>query len=301
MPKKALIIIDMQKDYFPGGKWALDGIEAASAKAAAVLEAARAAGDLVVHVRHEFEAPDAPFFLAGSEGAEIHDRVRPEGREAVVLKHQVNAFRDTDLKEILDRNGIEDLVICGAMSHMCIDAATRAAADLGHRVTLIHDACATRDLDFNGVTVPAAQAHAAFMSPLGFAYATLVSADAYLGTVDVRAAVEAASGKWRDAFNAGDAAACAAAYEDDAVMIAKPFGTFSGRDEIRGFWEKIIADGFAAVEYLEPQIEVLDPTSAVLSANWRMNNAHGVITKELWVLQEDGTALLREDAFEVTG
>jgi len=118
---------------------------------------------------------------------------------------------------------------------------------------------------------------------------------------NVLATVQAASRKWMAAFNAGDAAGCAANYEDDAVMVAKPFGKFTGRREIEAFWDKIIGDGFADVEYLEPEITVVDETSAVLSSKWRMNKAHGVITKELWVVQDDGIALLREDAFEVLG
>lgn len=117
----------------------------------------------------------------------------------------------------------------------------------------------------------------------------------------VLAAVQAASRQWMAAFNAGDAAGCAANYEEDAVMVVRPFGTFAGRREIQAFWEKIIADGFADVEYVEPDIKVVDETSAVLSSKWRMNKAHGIITKELWVVQDDGIALLREDEFEVLG
>jgi len=117
----------------------------------------------------------------------------------------------------------------------------------------------------------------------------------------VLAAVQSASRKWMAAFNAGDAAGCAANYEDDAVMVVKPFGTFTGRREIETFWDKIITDGFAAVEYVEPEIKVVDETSAVLSSKWRMNKAHGVITKELWVVRDDGIALLREDEFEILG
>jgi nicotinamidase-related amidase len=177
----ALVLIDIQNDYFPGGRWPLVGIEAAAANAARLLEAARAAGDLVVHVRHEFAGPEAPFFAPGSAGAEINPVVAPREGEAVVLKNQVNAFRDTGLEELLDRNGIEDLTIAGAMSHMCIDAATRAASDLGYRVRLAHDAAATCDQKFGGVVVPAAQTHAAFMAALGFAYAELRSTDELLG------------------------------------------------------------------------------------------------------------------------
>jgi nicotinamidase-related amidase len=180
VPKRALIVIDIQNDYFPGGKWALSGIDAAADNAARVLEAARNAGDLIVHVRHEFPTADAPFFAPGSFGAEIHAKVKPLPGETVVLKHQINSFRDTNLKGVLDRHGVTDVVICGAMSHMCVDAATRASNDLGYACTVIHDACASRDLEFNGVTVPAALAHAAFMSALQFGYARSVSTEQHL-------------------------------------------------------------------------------------------------------------------------
>lgn len=97
MPKRALVLIDIQNDYFPGGKWTLSGIDAAADNAARVLAAARAAGDLVVHVPHEFKPADAPFFAPGSDGAQIHPKVRAREGEPVVLKHHVNAFRETDL------------------------------------------------------------------------------------------------------------------------------------------------------------------------------------------------------------
>ncbi len=178
--KTALLVIDLQNDYFPGGKWICEGIEAATANAARLIAAARAAGDLVVHVRHEFASSEAPFFAPGTPGAEIHPDVTPAEGATVILKHYVNSFRDTDLKAVLERNGIEEVVICGAMSHLCIDGATRAADDFGYRCTVVHDACAARDLEFNGVRVPAAQVHAAFMAALSAAYAKVVSTDAHL-------------------------------------------------------------------------------------------------------------------------
>ncbi len=114
-------------------------------------------------------------------------------------------------------------------------------------------------------------------------------------------AVRAGSRRWQDAFNAGNAAGCAACYEETAVMNAKPFGAFSGRADIEAFWTKIIGDGYSDVTYIEPEIRVVDDRSAILSAKWEMNKAFGVITNELWVLQDDGNALLREDDFEVLG
>jgi nicotinamidase-related amidase len=188
MPRRALIIIDLQNDYFAGGRWVLEGADAAAANTARLLEAARRADDLVVHIRHEFPNADAPFFAPGSSGAEIHDSVRPLEGEPVIVKQYANAFRETTLQAMLEQEGITDLTICGAMSHMCVDAGTRAAADLGYPITVVHDACATRDLEFEGTTVPAAHVHAAYMSALGFAYASVCSTDAYLAAVAAESA-----------------------------------------------------------------------------------------------------------------
>lgn len=183
MARKALIVIDLQNDYFPGGKFPLVGTEAAAANAARLIAAARQAGDLVIHVRHESPADSGRFFAAGTPGAQTHDLVRAVPEETVVVKNRINAFRDTNLKALLDDAGVEDITIAGAMSHMCIDAATRAAADFGYRVTVVHDAVATRDLEFDGQAVSAAQVHAAFMAALAFAYARVVATEAYLAPV----------------------------------------------------------------------------------------------------------------------
>ncbi len=113
--------------------------------------------------------------------------------------------------------------------------------------------------------------------------------------------VRDSSTKWKEAFNSGNAAGCAAQYEENAVMNAKPFGTFTGTTEIKAFWQKLIDDGFSDVDYVNPVVEVVDEMSAVLKSGWKMNKAAGVIHKELWVIQSDGTAKLREDDFEAQG
>ncbi|SDI65110.1 cysteine hydrolase family protein [Pseudomonas abietaniphila] len=180
MSKSALIVVDIQNDYFPGGKWPLVGADAAADNAARIIQATRDSNGLVVHIRHEFTRDDAPFFTPNSEGAKLHPKVMNQGQEPVILKHYPNSFRDTGLKALLDKEGVEALVVIGSMSHMCIDATTRAAADMGYTVRVIHDACASRDLEFSGTTVPAAQVHAAFMSALGFAYAEVISTETLL-------------------------------------------------------------------------------------------------------------------------
>lgn len=180
MSKQALIVVDIQNDYFPAGKWPLEGVEAAADKAAQIIKAFRDAGDLVVYIRHEAATADAPFFAPGTEGAQIHPKVLNRADEPVIVKQHINSFRDTDLRAVLDQHGIDKLVVVGSMSHMCTHGITRAAVDFGYDTTVIHDACATHDLEFNGVKVPAAQVHAAFMAALAFGYAPVISAEEFL-------------------------------------------------------------------------------------------------------------------------
>lgn len=181
--KTALLLIDFQNDYFPTyteAKNPLVATEAAAEQGAKLLAEFRDQGLPVIHVRHEFPTNEAPFFLPNSEGAQIHPLVAAQDNEVVIVKQQINSFRETDLQKVLDDAGIKKLVIVGAMTHMCIDAVTRAAVDCGYECAVAHDACATMDLEFDGVTVPAAQVHAAFMAGLGFAYAQVASADELL-------------------------------------------------------------------------------------------------------------------------
>jgi nicotinamidase-related amidase len=119
-------------------------------------------------------------FSAQDLGVEFHASITPRPGETVIEKHFPNSFRETGLKVILEAAGIEELVICGAMSHMCIDATTRAAADLGFTCTVIHDACATRDLVFREEVIPARQVHGAFMAALAPLYAQVLSQEDFL-------------------------------------------------------------------------------------------------------------------------
>lgn len=179
MNKQALIIIDLQNDYFPDGKWPLHDIESVKNNAEVVLSYARQQDYLIIHVHHEFLEEDAPFFIPNTIGAEIHPSMTPKKNEIRVLKHQVNAFHHTNLKSLLEKHEVKELTLIGAMSHMCIDSAARSAFDHGFGVTVIADACASRDLEFDGVTVPATAVHAAYMSALDFAFATVTTTQAY--------------------------------------------------------------------------------------------------------------------------
>ena len=174
----ALILIDIQNDYFPGGKMELEGSPEASLQAAKLLQTFRQKQLPLVHIQHVSSRPGASFFLPGTEGVNIHANVAPRAGEAVIQKSFPNSFRGTKLLEHLRGLGADQLVIAGMMTHMCVDATTRAAFDLGFSCSLAHDACATRGLAFGEERVPAAQVHAAFIAALAGLYAKVQDAAA---------------------------------------------------------------------------------------------------------------------------
>jgi nicotinamidase-related amidase len=175
MPETALLIIDIQNDYFPGGAMELEGADAAGEKASAILRRFRERGDAIIHVRHTSVRQGSTFFLPGTRGAEIHESVRPQGGETVIEKNFPNSFRNTPLRDKLDGLGVKNLVVAGMMTHMCVDASVRHAADLGYKITLLGDACATRTQSYGGEKVPARQVHAAFLAALNGFYAKVVN------------------------------------------------------------------------------------------------------------------------------
>lgn len=170
-----LILIDLQNDYFPGGRMELAGIEDAAANALGLLNKFRKANLPVIHIQHVSSRPGSTFFLPETDGVKINRVVTPQEDETVIVKNFPNSFRDTPLWETLKKGKLGNLVICGAMSHMCIDATTRAAFDLGFNCTVAEDACATRDLTFKGTTIKASDVHSSFMAALSVPYATVIS------------------------------------------------------------------------------------------------------------------------------
>ncbi len=175
--KQALLIIDVQNDYFPGGRCELREPLRALANVERVLGTFREKDLPVIHVQHINTREGATFFLPGTEGAEVHKNLAPAPGEYLVVKHAPNAFFRTNLAEILKENGITDLVVCGMMSHMCVDTTVRACFDFGLGVTLLADACTTRDLAWEGTTIPAETVHATYMASLNGVFAKVVGTD----------------------------------------------------------------------------------------------------------------------------
>ena len=173
---EVLLIIDIQNDYFYGGRMELVGAQAAATVAADVLARFRTAALPVVHIQHENIRPGSTFFLPGTNGLEIHPWVAPQPGEVVITKNFPNSFRDTNLLEVLQQLSATRLTICGMMTHMCIDTGVRAAFDLGFACQLVADACATRDLAFGGRTVAAADVQTAYLAALGAVFARVAPA-----------------------------------------------------------------------------------------------------------------------------
>jgi nicotinamidase-related amidase len=164
----ALILIDIQDFYFPGGKVELVTPEKAGEQAKVMLEYFRKNDGLVVHVRHNFQP-----------GGDIHKLVKPIDGEKIVSKDEVNAFLNTDLNQYLKNNNIKNVVLVGMQTHMCLEGGTRAAYDLGYKCTVIGDACATRDLKIADETVAAKNVHLTTLATLK-SYAKVVSLNEYL-------------------------------------------------------------------------------------------------------------------------
>ena len=172
--KTALLLIDIQNDYFKGGRSELTDPDSALANARKVLNDFRKQNMPVIHVQHINTRDGATFFLPNTEGAEIHKELTPRKNEFLGVKHYPNSFYETDLHKIIEDNDITNLVVCGMMTHMCIDTTVRAARDYGLCIFLLDDACATKNLLYNGEVITATIVHKTFMSALNGMFADVI-------------------------------------------------------------------------------------------------------------------------------
>lgn len=180
----ALIIIDIQNDYFDNGRYPLVGAEKASLNAASLLKYFRKSDLPVVFIKHVSKREKPNLFEKNTLGVQIHSRVKPLDDEKVLVKHYPNSFRETMLDDYLKTKKIEQLVICGMSTHLCIDASVRAAKDLGYKISLIADACATRDLEIYDNVIDATYIQLSFLAALGAYYAKILTTEDFLKTHD---------------------------------------------------------------------------------------------------------------------
>lgn len=175
-PVTALVLVDILRDYFTGGRMTLPDADSAGRRAAEVLARCRAASVPAIHIRHESIRPGSTFFLPGTEGADIHPLVAPLPGEAVLTKHFPNSFRDTELLDRLRDIGATDLIVVGMMTHMCIDTTVRAAFDLGFRCRVAGDATASPALAYGAAQMDADTVRATFLAALNGVFADVTDA-----------------------------------------------------------------------------------------------------------------------------
>jgi len=175
--KTALLIIDVQNDYFPGGKMELNNALDASVKIKSLLEHFRSKSMPVIHVQHISDRPGSTFFLPRTSGVEIHGNVKPKSEEKVIVKHFPNSFRETELNDYLKKNNISKLVIVGMMTHMCVDTTVRAAFDSGYDCIVAGDCCATRNLSINDKKIAAEDVQNSFLAALNGIFAKVLKKD----------------------------------------------------------------------------------------------------------------------------
>lgn len=175
--KTALLIIDLQNDYFPYGKMELNGSLNASLKTKEILEHFRKLALLVVHVQHIAARSGSTFFLPGTSGVEIHDSVKPINDEKIIVKNYPNSFRNTELNQHLKENNISRLVIAGMMTHMCVDTTVRAAFDFGYECIVAGDCCASRPLKIHDYKVSADDVHYSFLAALNGVFSKVLNKD----------------------------------------------------------------------------------------------------------------------------
>lgn len=166
--KTALLLIDIQDFYFAGGSSELVNPVPAGENAARILNDFRSDQQLVIHVKHG-EGPQS----------NIREIVKPMEGEKVIVKQEVNSFLNTGLLEYLRDNKVKRLVLCGMQTHMCLEAATRAASDFGFECIVIADACATKDLKFGDRMIKAEDVHYSTLATFR-PYAEVMDAGDYL-------------------------------------------------------------------------------------------------------------------------
>lgn len=171
--KEALLIIDVQNDYFPGGTSELHNPYEAEERIIELIDESRKCNRPIIYIQHINPADDY-FFLEGTHGAEISDRIKPADGDKIIVKHYPNSFLETELDDYLKTIEADTLIVCGMMTHMCVDTTVRAAMDYGYRVKLVADACATMDLELDGEVIPAEIVQKTFIASLEGVFATVI-------------------------------------------------------------------------------------------------------------------------------
>lgn len=181
MPKRALIVIDVQNEYFDGALPISDPPPDVSlANVGRAMDAASAAGVPVIVVRHGSSDPESPIFREGTHAWELHPEVERRSRDHLIEKSLPGSFTGTPLESILAAGGVDTVAITGYMTHMCVDTTSRQAAHLGLAVEILNDATGTLPLENSGGSAAGEELHRATLVAQGQFFADVISTDDWL-------------------------------------------------------------------------------------------------------------------------
>jgi nicotinamidase-related amidase len=139
-PRRALIVIDVQNEYFTGNlQIEYPPVSDSLPKIARAMDVAETAGIPVIVIQQNSPA-DAPAFAEGTHGWELHPEVARRHRDVLFGKPLPSAFTDTGLAAWLETRGIDTLTVIGYMTHNCNDTTIKHAFDRGMDVEFLHDA-----------------------------------------------------------------------------------------------------------------------------------------------------------------
>ena len=178
--KNALLVIDVQNDYFQDGKMELVNSNLALERINKLEEHFLQRNRPIIYIKH-INPSSSSFFQENTIGVELHNDLKIQETSLVIEKKFPNSFLETNLQKLLKQYDIEQLVITGMMTHMCIDSTTRAAKELGYKITLVADATATRNLQYNNRIVKAIDVQTAFLSALS-SFSKLQNTEDFLGS-----------------------------------------------------------------------------------------------------------------------
>lgn len=184
MQKRALIVIDVQNEYFDGALPISDPPPDLSlANVGRAMDAASAAGVPVIVVRHGSTDPESPIFQEGTHAWELHTEVERRSRDHLIEKTLPGSFTGTPLERILAAASVDTVAITGYMTHMCVDTTSRQAAHLGLAVEILNDATGTLALENSGGSATGEELHRATLVAQGQFFADVVSTDDWLDRI----------------------------------------------------------------------------------------------------------------------
>ncbi|MBP2653472.1 MAG: sttH [Firmicutes bacterium] len=183
--KRALLVIDVQNEYFTG-KMPVTYPDGSFDKILKAVDAAKQNDIAVILIRHGAVQKDAAAFVKGSKEWDIHEKLLRKKHLCIIDKNLPGSFTDTHLEDLLREMGIDTIVICGYMTQMCCDTTARQAVHLGFSVEFLSDATGTLDVANSAGKITAEELHKAILVTQAMRFSKVISTDEWIKGLNVK-------------------------------------------------------------------------------------------------------------------